>query len=429
MKLRRAAILIGVLFILTAHFAFLPRILRADTLTITSTPSGATVEMNGVSVGKTPYTVNMPGAYFHKPHTSFGARLEHPVVVRISLDGYTSAQLTITEGPYAWHSLLGRAAGDYFLLKTNHFDVTLESTAKIFTGAPDIRAASTAAAAAPTSTPLTVEAVASQANPAIVRIEGDLKRGTGFFVTDTGLIATNKHVVGEQSELYVVTHSKVRLPARVVYTDPDVDLAIVKVDGNNFPHLPLAAIDSVQRGETVIAIGDPGGGFADTLTRGVVSGIGVDRGLGDGTWIQTDATINPGNSGGPLLDTYGRVVGITALSRIRNNAGEDVTGLNFALSAENLIRVLRRFYPETEEAKRPADAGGYGSVSVSSDPAGADIYLDGKFVGNTPSMLHLPAGAHKIQIQAAKTKTWERDLDVLKDSEITVHAMLETQKN
>lgn len=427
MRQRRAALLIDVLFIFVAYFALLPGTLRADTLTITSTPAGATVEMNGVSVGKTPYTVSMPGAYFHKPHTSFGTRLEHAIVVRISLDGYTSAEMTITEGPYAWRSFLGRADGNYFLVKTNHFEVTLESTAKIFTGAPDIRTESADAAAAPTSTPLTAEAVASQANPAIVRIEGDLKRGTGFFVTDTGLIATNKHVVSEQSELYVVTHSKVRLPARVVYTDPDVDLAIVKVDGNNFPHLPLAAIDAVHRGETVIAIGDPGGGFADTLTRGVVSGIGADRSLGDGTWIQTDATVNPGNSGGPLLDEYGRVVGITAEKRVRNDSGEDVTGLNFALSAENLIRVLGRFYPETEEAKRPADAGGYGSVNVSSDPAGADIYLDGKFVGNTPSMLHLPAGAHKIQIQAAKTKSWERDLDVLKDSEITVHATLEAQ--
>jgi serine protease Do len=427
MRLRWALTLLGALFIFTAGFGFLPSALRADTLTITSTPAGATVEMNGLTVGKTPYTMKIPGAYFHKPHTSFGDRLEHPIVVRISLDGYTSEQLTITEGPYAWRSFLGRADGNYFLVKTNHFDVTLESTAKIFTGAPDIRTASADAAMMSTSTPLTAEGVANQANPAIVRVDGDLKRGTGFFVTETGLIATNKHVISEQSELYVVTHSKVRLPARVVYTDPDIDLAIVKVDGNNFPHLPLAAIDAVHRGETVVAIGDPGGGFADTLTRGVVSGIGADRSLGDGTWIQTDATVNPGNSGGPLLDEYGRVVGITTEKRINNEAGEDVTGLNFALSAENLIRVLKRFYPAAGEAKPTADAGGYGSVSVSSDPAGADIYLDGKFVGDTPSTLRLSAGAHKIQIQAAKTKSWERDLDVLKDSEITVHATLEAQ--
>lgn len=137
----------------------------------------------------------------------------------------------------------------------------------------------------------------------MVHVEGNLKRGTGFFITDTGLIATNKHAVSDPSNLFVSTRSEQRLPARVVYVDSDKDLAIIKVDGSGFPHLPLAATDSVHRGETVAAIGDPGGGFADTLTSGVVSGVGADRALRSGTWIQTDATINPGNSGGPLLDT------------------------------------------------------------------------------------------------------------------------------
>src|SRR6185437_5432415 len=145
------------------------------------------------------------------------------------------------------------------------------------------------------------------------------------------------------------------------------DLAIIKVDGSGFAHLRLAAIDSVHRGETVVAIGDPGGGFADTLTSGVVSGVGADRTLGSGTWIQTDATINFGNSGGPLLDTYGRVVGITTLSRVQNGVGENVSGMNFALSAENPIQVLKRFYPEADTPPKNAQEDGFGSVNVTSD--------------------------------------------------------------
>ena len=398
----------------------------AATLSINSTPSGATVEINGLITGKTPYIAQYPGGYFHKTHTVFGARLEHPIVVRISMDGYASQQITVTEGPFTWHSFNGRSEGNYWLIKTNHFQVILEPIAEIFTGKPEVRDAK--ADANEPSAELPIQTIAIRANPAIVRVEGNLKRGTGFFITDTGLIATNKHVVSEQSNLFVLTRSEQRLPARVVYVDSDKDLAIIKVDGSGFPHLPLAAIDSVHRGETVVAIGDPGGGFADTLTSGVVSGVGADRTLGSGTWIQTDATINFGNSGGPLLDTYGRVVGITTLSRVQNGVGENVSGMNFALSAENLIRVLKRFYPETGMSPKTAQRDGFGSVNVSSDPAGADIYLDGEFVGNTPSQLHLSAGAHKIRIQSENTKSWERNLNVLKDSEVTVHAKLESQK-
>ncbi|MHB8485612.1 MAG: trypsin-like peptidase domain-containing protein [Candidatus Acidiferrales bacterium] len=418
-KLAVAAIGCGLLCLLSSPA-------RAATLSISSTPSGATVEINGLITGKTPYTVQYPGGYFHKTHTVFGSRLEHPIVVRISMDGYASQQITLTEGPFTWHSFNGHSEGNYWLIKTDHFEVVLEPTAKIFTGEPEIHSAK--ADADEPSTELPIQTVATRANPAIVRVEGNLKRGTGFFITDTGLIATNKHVVSEQSNLFVLTRSEQRLPARVVYVDSDKDLAIIKVDGSGFPHLPLAAIDSVHRGETVVAIGDPGGGFADTLTSGVVSGVGADRSLGSGTWIQTDATINPGNSGGPLLDSYGRVIGITTLSRIRNNADENVSSMNFALSAENLIGVLKRFYPEAGTPPKVAGQdGGFGSVNVSSDPAGADIYLDGQFVGNTPSLLHVAAGAHKIQIQSGKTKSWERDLTVLKDSEVTVHAALGAQ--
>ncbi|HEV2617592.1 MAG TPA: trypsin-like peptidase domain-containing protein [Candidatus Acidoferrales bacterium] len=399
---------------------------NAATLSITSQPSGATVEINGLIVGNTPYTAQYPGGYFHKTHTVFGSRLEHPIIVRISMDRYASQQITITEGPFTWHSFNGHSEGNYWLIKTDRVEVILEPLAKIFTGEPEIRNAK--ADSSETSVELPIEEIARRANPAIVRVEGNLKRGTGFFITDTGLIATNKHVVSDQSSLFVLTRSKERLAARVVYVDSDKDLAIIKVDGQGFAHLPLATIDSVHRGETVVAIGDPGRGFAETLTRGVVSGVGTERAFGNGTWIQTDATINPGNSGGPLLDTYGRVIGITTLSRIRNDADESVSGMNFALSAENLIRVLKQFYPDAGvPSKTAAQAREFGSVNVSSDPAGADIYLDGQFVGNTPSLLHLAAGPHKIKIQSGKTKSWERDLTVLKDSEVTVHAELEPQ--
>jgi serine protease Do len=399
-------------------------IANANTLTVTSVPNGATVEVNGLVVGKTPLAYNMPGAYFHKPHTSFGTRLEHAIVVRLSLDGYASEQMTITEGPYVWRSFLGRTDGSYFLVKTDHFQVTLNRVKDIFTGNPAISTEKESGPSA--SLELSVDAIAKQSDPAIVRVEGTAGQGTGFFVTDTGVIATNRHVVEGQSNLSVTARDFRRLPAKVVYVDSDLDLALLKVDGTNFPHLTLAALDAVVRGESVVAIGDPGGGMADTITHGVVSGVGANREIGSGTWIQTDASINPGNSGGPLLDSQGRVIGLNAVGVLQTTGGERVVGINYALSAQNLIDVLQRFYPA---AGNPAGTKKTGSaeVNVTSEPAGADIYVDGAFVGNTPSTLHLSAGSHAIKIQSAGKKAWERQMEVLKDSKVTVSAALEPQ--
>jgi serine protease Do len=406
-----------------AAFAFAPGT-RANTLSVTSVPPGATVEINGLDVGKTPLTYEMPGAYFHKPHTSFGTRLEHPIVVRLSLEGYASEQLTITEGPYVWRSFLGRTDGSYFLVKADHFQVTLNALKNVFTGAPVISSEKTSSAA--DDAPLSVDAIARQSDPAIVRVAGDKGQGTGFFVTETGVIATNRHVIEGESNIKVTTRADRKLPAKLIYVDSDKDLALLKVDGADYPHLTLAALDAVARGESVVAIGDPGGGMPDTITHGIVSGIGLDRLAGNGTWIQTDAAINPGNSGGPLLDAQGRVVGITAVKIVETGRTNEISGLNFALSAQDLIDVLRRFYPAAD-GTGTAKQSGSAVVNVTSDPAGADIYVDGQFVGNTPSTLHLSAGPHAIKIQSEGKRAWERQMDVLKDSKVSLTATLAPQ--
>ncbi len=106
-------------FLLTAPQA------RANTVKITSMPSGATVEIDGVVVGKTPYSTNFPGGYFHKTHTVFGARLDHAMILRVSMDGYGAEQINMTEGPYEWIAVTGRREGTYFLLKSDRFAVNL----------------------------------------------------------------------------------------------------------------------------------------------------------------------------------------------------------------------------------------------------------------------------------------------------------------
>jgi hypothetical protein len=201
---------------------------QAETLTITTSPPGAKVEIDGMVAGTTPYRTEFPGGYFHKTHTAFSARLEHSIITRISKDGYVTQQVTLTTGPFDWVAINGRHRGNYFLLKSDHFEIKLEALAY---------------------------------------------RGN----------------------------------------------APVETIGKEGPIRPAAAEPS----------------------------------------------------------------------------------------------------PPTEKA-----ASGSGSVSISSDPAGADIYADGKFVGQTPSTLSLSAGTHHIEVRGRSKGSWARDLDVLKDSQLTLRAVL-----
>src|SRR5258708_10796582 len=111
-----------------------PAPIFADKLQITSNPSGATVELDGVAVVTTPFEKDFPGGYFHKTRTSIGSRLEHPIVARISFIGYATRELKLTEGPMNWISLNGRNRGEYWLLKSDHFHVDLQPISETFTG-------------------------------------------------------------------------------------------------------------------------------------------------------------------------------------------------------------------------------------------------------------------------------------------------------
>lgn len=148
--------------------------------------------------------------------------------------------------------------------------------------------------------------------------------GSGFFVSPHGLILTNKHVVSDESASYtVLTSDKKKYEARVVARDPRNDLAVIKIEIKDAPYLQLADSKNLQIGQKVVAIGYSLGQYQNTVTSGIVSGIGrsiTASGIEGAEQlegvIQTDAAINPGNSGGPLLNLAGQVVGInTAIDR------------------------------------------------------------------------------------------------------------------
>ena len=297
--------------------------------------AGATVQINGVLVGTTPYEQSIPGGYLHKTKTALGARLGYPMVARLTLEGNAAKEIQLTEGPMSWVSTL-----------TN---------------------------------------------------------GT-------------------------------RLEAKIVYIDPDLDIALAKTIGEGFPHLPLAEAATVRQGESVLAIGNPGDAMLFSVTKGIVSAVGRFDVAGSGTWIQTDAPINPGNSGGPLLNSRGEVIGINSQKLIKKN----VAGIGFALSASDLLEVLHRFYPTgskpnegiaaSANAKLPSGASlmntsappqispGLGVTEITSDPDGAEIFLDDKFIGTTPATLRLGEGAHTLTLKSPHHADWQRSITVLKDS-------------
>lgn len=170
------------------------------------------------------------------------------------------------------------------------------------------------------------EAVVDRASPAVVSVleskivmdpfSGPISQkqsiGTGFIVRSDGIIITNRHVVADTSASYtVVTKDGKEYLVKEVHRDTLYDLAIIKVEASGLPVLALGDSDKIKVGQTVLAIGNALGEFSNSVTRGIVSGIGRRAGdLEDA--IQTDAAINPGNSGGPLLNLSAEVVGINA---------------------------------------------------------------------------------------------------------------------
>jgi serine protease Do len=398
---------------------------RGDTLTITSTPAGATVEINGVEVGVTPYEEEVPGGYFHKTKTALGRRLEHAMVARISLAGYTSKEIQMTEGPMNWVSLKGHNHGEYWLLKAKHFHVELEPVSKVFTGKIAVDVSENVAAAGASDTALAAEDIVARAKPAVVRLQSLTKSGSGFFVTETGLIATNAHLARGEASLMVLLADGQQVEGSVAYIAADRDIALVKVEGSEFPHLTLAGTGKVRQGESVMAIGNPGGAMPFSVTKGIVSGIGKFSSAGPGLWIQTDASINPGNSGGPLLNARGEVIGINTL---RLNK-KDASGVGFALSATDLIEVLRAYYPETEaaveemsEPEMPALPGQGSGMIEFSQPAGAEIYVDGNFLGRIPAKLPLPGGkSYLIVVRAPGHADWIRRVAVFEGMRVTMN--------
>jgi len=257
--------------------------------------------------------------------------------------------------------------------------------------------------------------------------------GSGFVLDGEGFIATNTHVVtngqrlSRAGEVYVDFADGNRVPARIVGTDPNADVALLKVDpkGLSLTPLELGAMDDLLVGDPVAAIGSPFG-EEQSLSIGVISALDrdiaslTDFGIGDA--IQTDAAINRGNSGGPLLDAHGRVIGINA--QIRTESGEGA-GVGFAIPVDAVKRAL--------ESLREDGEAEYGYLGVSTqelypqlaDRLGLDVEtgaLVSEVVGDSPADdAGLTAGDRRIEFQGQTDIAVEGDVIVSVNGEELTH--------
>jgi len=173
--------------------------------------------------------------------------------------------------------------------------------------------------------------------------------GSGVIVDSKGYIVTNNHVIADADQINVVLNDGKRLEARVVGTDPDSDIAVLKVDSNKLPAITVGDSSNLRVGDVVLAIGNPFG-VGQTVTMGIVSATGRNQ-LGITNFenfIQTDAAINPGNSGGALIDAHGRLVGINTAIFSKTGGSQ---GIGFAIPVD-MVRGIMKQLVETGKVSR-----------------------------------------------------------------------------
>lgn len=261
--------------------------------------------------------------------------------------------------------------------------------------------------------------------------------GSGVVVSEQGLILTNNHVIAAADEIEIALSDGRKMSAKVVGTDPDTDLAVIKVDAENLPAITFASSDKLSVGDVVLAIGNPFG-VGQTVTQGIVSALGRSH-LGINIYenfIQTDASINPGNSGGALIDTDGNLVGINSAIYSRDGGS---MGIGFAIPTTLARQVMEQIItqgnvtrgwigieaqditPELAESFRLSQASGALIAGVlrnsPADKAGlraGDILLaiEGKPVTDSGSMLNLIAALKPNQKATLQIARAEKTMDV-----------------
>ena len=205
-----------------------------------------------------------------------------------------------------------------------------------------------------------------------VRTQPKIGIGSGVIISKDGYIVTNNHVIDKADEIDVTLNDSRKFKGRLIGTDADTDLALIKIEGDDFPTIPIGDSDALKVGEWVLAVGNPFN-LTSTVTAGIVSAKARTLGVYNGgieSFIQTDAAINEGNSGGALVNARGELVGINS---VLTSPTGTYTGYGFAIPTSIMVKVVSdiKQYGAVQRAVL-----GIGGSDVNSDPE-----LEGKDFG------------------------------------------------
>ena len=165
--------------------------------------------------------------------------------------------------------------------------------------------------------------------------------GSGVIISSDGLIITNNHVVSGANTIKVTLKDGTQYDAKIIGTDPDSDIAVIKIEATGLPCALVGNSDKLEVGDEVVAVGNPLGELGGTVTNGIVSALSRDVNI-DGTemsLIQTNAAVNPGNSGGGLFNMYGELIGIVNAKSTSTSSGTSVEGIGFAIPVATATKV------------------------------------------------------------------------------------------
>ena len=273
---------------------------------------------------------------------------------------------------------------------------------------------------------LSIPEIYGKVSPAVVSVlctkgsgySASLSSGSGVILTDDGYIVTNNHVIEEADSIVVKTIAGQKFDAKLVGTDQRSDLAVLKVSSKQkLPNAELGDSTVLKVGDLAVAIGNPlQEELVSTLTVGYISAIDRTMVL-EGrqmTMLQTDAAINPGNSGGALIDTYGRVVGITTAKTI----GNDIEGLGFAIPIGEAIPVIKSIMENGYVAGRPLV--GITAADITEEISKANglpvgVYVDSVISGGAADLGGIKKGDVIIKFDGQEVKSVD-EINAIRDS-------------
>lgn len=258
--------------------------------------------------------------------------------------------------------------------------------------------------------------------------------GSGVVIDKRGYIVTNHHVIEDASKLEVTLSNGEKYTAKLVGSDPDTDIAVIKINAppSKLVVIPMGDSDNLRVGQKVLAIGNPFG-LGQTLTTGVISSLGRSLRSPTGALvenvIQTDASINPGNSGGPLIDSSGRMIGIN--TAIFSPTGANV-GIGFAIPVNTVKRVVEEIverghyahpwlgatlltlFPDVAEALRlPVDHGVMVVEVVPGSPADRAGLRGGNMQAQVGNYLILVGGDIIVRVEGIETDQAEEVIRII----------------